>query len=65
LICWQHGEIPAIAAALGNVSPSPPSSWPNDRFDVIWTFTKAQNGWTFAQIQEVAIPGDQPTPIDG
>jgi hypothetical protein len=65
LICWQHGEIPTIAAAFGNVSPSPPGSWPNDRFDVIWTFTRTQTGWTFAQIPEMAIPGDRPAPIDG
>ena len=40
LICWQHGEIPAIAAAFPSVTPTPPAQWPADRFDVIWTFSE-------------------------
>ena len=63
LICWQHGEIPAIAEAFGNVTPTPPSTWPDDRFDVIWTLTATGNGWTFAQVPELALPGDQSQPI--
>ena len=35
LICWQHGEIPAIARAFSSVTPTPPTEWPDDRFDVI------------------------------
>jgi broad specificity phosphatase PhoE len=59
LISWQHGEIPAIAAAFPAVTPTPPSEWPDDRFDVIWTFTKTADGWHFAQIPELALPDDQ------
>jgi hypothetical protein len=59
LICWQHGEIPAIAQAFGSVSPNPPDTWPDDRFDVIWTLTATVDGWTFGQLPEMVLPGDQ------
>jgi len=65
LICWQHGEIPAIAEAFGSVTPTPPQEWPDDRFDVVWTFTKTASGWAFAQLPEMALPTDKPTAIDG
>jgi hypothetical protein len=58
LICWQHGEIPAIAEAFPGVTPTPPSQWPGDRFDVVWTFTRTPDGWHFAQLPELALPGD-------
>jgi hypothetical protein len=65
LICWQHGEIPAIAQAFGAVTPTPPSTWPDDRFDVIWTLTATSSGWDFAQIPEMVLDGDQPQTISG
>ena len=63
LICWQHGEIPAIAQAFGSVNPPPPGTWPDDRFDEIWTLTATGHGWDFGQIPELALPGDQNQPI--
>lgn len=63
LICWQHGEIPAIADEFDNVSPAPPSDWPDDRYDMVWTFTRTPDGWSFAQVPELASPGDQTAPI--
>lgn len=65
LICWQHGEIPAIAEALGSVTPAPPQEWPDDRFDVVWTFTRTASGWNFTQLPEMALPTDKATTIDG
>jgi hypothetical protein len=65
LICWQHGEIPAIAHALGSVTPAPPEEWPDERFDVVWTFTKTASGWSFAQVPEMVLPGDQTSTIGG
>jgi hypothetical protein len=58
LICWQHGELPAIADAFPNVTPTPPKDWPDDRFDVVWTFTKTADGWHFAQLPELVLPQD-------
>jgi hypothetical protein len=62
LICWQHGEIPAIAeafGAVGPVTPAPPSAWPGMRYDVIWTLTATATGWTFGQQPELLLPGDE------
>jgi hypothetical protein len=59
LIAWQHGEIPLIAKSFPSVTPTPPSQWPDNRFDVIWTFTKAPDGWHFAQLPELVLPQDQ------
>ena len=64
LICWQHGEIPAIAAAFPSVTPTPPAQWPADRFDVIWTFSRTPDGWHFAQMPELALPQDKTAVIE-
>jgi hypothetical protein len=58
LICWQHGELPAIPTALANVIPTPPTSWPDDRYDLVWTLTPAATGWSFHQIPELLLDGD-------
>jgi len=59
LISWAHGELPTIAESFPNVTPKPPKDWPDDRFDVVWTFTKTADGWHFAQVPELVMPGDQ------
>jgi hypothetical protein len=60
LICWHHDEIITIAEAFGSVTPTPPRGWPDDRFDLVWTFTKsAGEGWRFDQIPEHVLPEDQ------
>jgi broad specificity phosphatase PhoE len=63
LICWQHGEIPTMAAAFGGVAPAPPKTWPDDRYDVIWAFTSTGTGWRFQQVAERLLPGDGTTGI--
>jgi len=63
LISWQHGGIPDIAKAFPSVTPKPPSDWPDDRFDLAWTFTRTADGWRFAQVPELVLPGDQDTVI--
>ena len=63
LISWQHGGIPDIAKAFPSVTPKPPSDWPSSRFDVVWTFTRTTDGWDFAQVPELVLPGDQDTVI--
>jgi hypothetical protein len=59
LISWAHGELPTIADAFPDVTPTPPKDWPDDRFDVVWTFTKTADGWRFAQVPELLLPQDQ------
>jgi hypothetical protein len=58
LICWQHQSIPAIGAAFGQVSPAPPSAWPDEQYDVVWAFGSTGGGWQFAQVSEGLLPGD-------
>ena len=64
LISWQHSGLPEIAAAFPSVTPTPPSEWPDDRFDVVWTFTKTADGWHFAQVPELALRHDDRSPIE-
>jgi hypothetical protein len=45
------------------VSPPRPVHWQGDRFDVVWTFTRNGNGWRFAQVPQMLLPGDLPYPI--
>lgn len=58
LICWQHGEIPTIAAAFNPVSPTPPADWPDDRFDMVWTLTPVRSSWKFEQVPQMVLNGD-------
>jgi hypothetical protein len=65
LVCWHHNRIHAIAENLGAVTPDPPPRWPDDRFDVVWTFTGSATGWEFAQVPQLFLPGDLADPIAG
>jgi hypothetical protein len=58
LISWQHSGIPVIAEAFPGVTPTPPEEWPDDTYDVVWTFTKTADGWHFAQLPELVLPQD-------
>jgi hypothetical protein len=42
LICWHHGEIPALAAALGVVAP--PTPWDETVFDRFWQISYDAQG---------------------
>jgi len=37
LICWHHGNIPAMARALG--IKDAPTPWPEMQFDRVWRIT--------------------------
>lgn len=63
LISWQHEGLPDIAKTFPHVTPDPPSNWPDDRYNVIWTFTKTADGWQFAQSPELLLPQDQDSVI--
>ena|ERR1022692_144288 len=68
LICWEHGHIPSIASSLpiaaGTIMPR---RWPDDRFDVIWTFTlvtgAAEVQYSFGQVPQQLLAGDTDTVI--
>jgi hypothetical protein len=64
LVCWEHTAIPTIAC---NIAPQAqiPTTWPDDRFDVVWSFTYTGNGYEFGQIPQMLLPGDSVAPITG
>jgi hypothetical protein len=63
VVAWNHEAIHKIVEHLGEVTPAPPVEWPRDRYDVVWTFTRNGNGWLFAQVPQMLLPGDLPYPI--
>ena len=68
LICWEHKHIPVIASSLPVVSGTAiPGKWPDDRYDVIWSFTLVQEPgpvrYTFGQIPQLLLAGDARTVI--
>lgn len=68
LICWEHGHIPALASSLPTIlGTAIPQTWPDDRFDVIWTFTLVPGAtpaqYTFGQIPQQLLSGDTDTVI--
>jgi len=66
LICWDHTHIPALASALPLVPGTVvPKTWPDDRFDVIWTFTLVTNDeYSFAEVPQLLLSGDTDTIIE-
>jgi hypothetical protein len=63
LIAWSHNTLPALATLLApEILPIPPS-WPEDRFDVVWLFDHEDGRWTFHQIPQLLLAGDQEQPI--
>jgi hypothetical protein len=65
LIAWEHKHLPVILTALGPITPGPPRDWPDDRFDIVYVLTATADttGWTFAQVPQMLLAGDSPTPI--
>ena len=56
LICWHHGQMPALAAALG-VS-DPPAAWDAQVFNQIWKITYTDGQATLTTLSEALLPGD-------
>jgi len=51
--------------ANGEITPTPPASWPAGRFDIVYVFIRAtrSDGWTFSQIPQMLLAGDSSSPI--
>jgi hypothetical protein len=56
LICWRHGEIPALAAALGVAGA--PAKWDPDVFDQIWEIQWVGGKAQLTTMPEELLPGD-------
>jgi hypothetical protein len=63
LVAWEHTGIPTIVSHLGQVTPPPPTSWPDSVFDIVFVFTRSDNGWNLAQVPQVLLAGDSTHPI--
>jgi hypothetical protein len=57
LICWHHGNIPALAEAIGVQGP-PNWEWPSTVFDQIWQIDYATDPSRVAVHYEALLYGD-------
>jgi len=64
LVCWHHGQIPALLRALGAVPETllPNGKWPRDVFDWVIMVSFDENGHLIPEstrrISEHLLPGD-------
>ena len=56
LICWHHGQIPALAAALGVTDA--PAAWDAQVFNQIWKITYNAGQAKLTILPEGLLPGD-------
>ena len=66
LLCWVRRHLPALAEAIPTVNATAiPTAWPDDRFDIVWTFTLHPDAgrYVFGQVPQQLLPGDTDTPI--
>lgn len=56
LVCWHHGHIPALAAALG--APHPPAPWPDKQFDRVWKIGYQEGEAELTDLPQQLLPGD-------
>jgi len=60
VIAWEHDAIHAIGNSIVGNNTIVPQVWPEDRFDIMYVFTLGSDGkYTFSQIPQMAIAGDQ------
>ena len=57
LVAWEHKALRAIGAALAG-DDKLPQTWPDDRFDIVWSFEPLGEGWDFRQVPQLLLPGD-------
>jgi broad specificity phosphatase PhoE len=59
LICWDHKHIPSIGAALPTTPGTQLPSWPDDRFDGIWSFTLTVGAYEWTELPQRLLAGDR------
>jgi hypothetical protein len=55
LVCWHHGNIPNLAAALGVTNPP---AWPGSMFDRVWVISYSDGTPTLANDAQMLLYGD-------
>ncbi len=65
LIAWEHEDIPLMANVILGNKTTAPQTWPDARFDVVWTFdlNPATNTYSFNQLPQRLLEGDLTYPI--
>jgi broad specificity phosphatase PhoE len=66
LICYEHQRIPALVQGFPAVDGTDiPPAWPDDRYDVIWTFAldPITGRYAFGQVPQQLLDGDSDTVI--
>ncbi|HEY9302871.1 MAG TPA: hypothetical protein VIO95_01105 [Mycobacterium sp.] len=66
LICYEHQRIPALVRGFPVVDGTAiPPAWPDDRYDVIWTFAldPVAGRYVFGQVPQQLLDGDSDTVI--
>jgi hypothetical protein len=62
LVAWRHQGIPALAAHFMGADEVP-HTWPDDRFDLMWLFTRTGTlPWRFAQLYQRLLDNDARPP---
>ncbi len=56
LLCWHHGQIPALAAALGVTDA--PAAWEAQVFNQVWKITYSAGQAKLTILSEGLLPGD-------
>jgi hypothetical protein len=56
VVCWHHGKLPQLAAALGVVNP--PNPWPPAVFDRFWRIDFGGDGVRFTDLPHQLLFGD-------
>jgi hypothetical protein len=61
LVAWEHKRIPQLARHLMSGDDIVPISWPDDRFDLIWLFVRADTQpRRFVQLPQLLLDRDSP-----
>lgn len=63
LVCWEHDNIPPIAAALAQALgleelPAAAKLWPDDDFHSALIFSRSGRTWSVVQVSEDVLGGD-------
>lgn len=66
LIAWEHRRIPALVDGLCDAALQRPSTWPDDRFDLVWCLRRGPGAAPFAlsQVPQLLLHGDSARPIE-
>lgn len=61
LIAWEHHLIPEIAKNIKPLKNEVPNKWPEDRFDLVWSFALSGSpaAYVFTSISQMLLYGDR------